>query len=128
MGLDQWCYSCDAADIPDSQRVDFPIPDDCVEIAYWRKHPNIHGWMEDLYFERGGENPQFNCANVELTIDDLDRLEATILERRLPETVGFFFGRSSGDRDEASYYLDFVKKAKQLILNEDKRIFYTSWW
>ena len=128
MGLDQWCYSCDSNDIPDGKRVDFEMPEICDEVAYWRKHPNIHGWMQDLYYKNGGESPQFNCARVELTIDDLDSLEIAILDRALPETVGFFFGRSSGGRDEAAYDLDFVKKAKQLILNEDKRIFYTSWW
>ena len=25
-----------------------------TEIAYWRKHPNLHGWMEDLYYKKGG--------------------------------------------------------------------------
>ena len=128
MGLDQWCYSCDAADIPDGQRVDFPIPEGCDEIMYWRKHPDIHGWMENLYFERGGENPDFNCANVELTIDDLDSLEIAVKEKLLPRTVGFFFGQSSKLLEEEQEDLAFIRKAKELILNEDKRIFYTSWW
>lgn len=25
------------------------------EIAYWRKHPNLQGWMEQLWREKGGE-------------------------------------------------------------------------
>lgn len=128
MGLDQWCYACDANEIPDGIRVDFTRPEDSFEIAYWRKHPNLHGWMENLYREKGGTDEQFNCVPVELTIDDLDNLEETIKEDRLPDTVGFFFGQSYKDSDATSYDLDFVRKAKQLILDEDKRVFYTSWW
>jgi hypothetical protein len=128
MGLDQWCYACDCEDIPDGQRVDFSRPESSVEIAYWRKHPNLHGWMEALYKEKGGTDQQFNCVPVELTMDDLDNLEEAIKEDRLPDTVGFFFGQSYKDSHALSYDLDFVKKAKQLINEEDKRIFYTSWW
>lgn len=128
MGLDQWCYACDSMDIPDGKRVDFDMPASSEEIAYWRKHPNIHGWMERLYQERGGEDPNFNCARVELTIDDLDNLEDSIRYRSLPHTVGFFFGESTGDSRETEYDLDFVKRAKDLIINQDKRVFYTSWW
>lgn len=127
MGLDQWCYSCDADDIP-NQTVDFSRPESSVEIAYWRKHPDLHGWMEDLYIKKGGSDPDFNCAAVELTIDDLDNLQMAIEDRKLPYTQGFFFGESSGDNEEMKYDLDFVRKAKDLIVNQDKRIFYTSWW
>ena len=30
------------------------------EIAYWRKHPDLHGWMENLYREKGGREKSFN--------------------------------------------------------------------
>ena len=128
MGLDQWCYACDADEIEDGVRVDFPRPDSSEEIAYWRKHPNLHGWMEDLYRSKGGIDQQFNCVAVELTMDDLDSLEEAIREDMLPDTVGFFFGQSYKDSAAISYDLDFVRKAKQLINEQDKRIFYTSWW
>ena len=26
---------------------------DTEEIAYWRKHPDLHGWMEQLYRKEG---------------------------------------------------------------------------
>ena len=127
MGLDQWCYACDSNAIPDI-RVDFQIPDDAEEIAYWRKHPNIHGWMDDLYRSRGGSDPNFNTSTVELTIDDLEQLQQDIINRKLPHTAGFFFGKSDGSVDERKYDLDFVSRAIRLIIDQDKRIFYTSWW
>jgi len=44
------------------------------EIAYWRKHPNLQGWMEQLWREKGGKG-EFNCVDVELTREDLKQLE-----------------------------------------------------
>ena len=86
-----------------------------IEIAYWRKHPNLHGWMEQLYRERGGEG-EFNGDELELFREDIDSLEQVILDGDLPATSGFFFGEGSDD-----YYreqdLEFIKEARaQLFL------------
>ena len=97
-----------------------------TEIAYWRKHPNLHGWMENLYHQKGGED-EFNCAPVELTSEDLDRLEEDIRNGGLPHTSGFFFGESQGGNDEVNYDLEFVKNARRAIAEGD-RVFYDSWW
>jgi hypothetical protein len=96
-----------------------------IEIAYWRKHPNLHGWMEQLYRERGGEG-DFNGDELELTREDIDSLEQTILDGDLPATSGFFFGDAADD-----YYreqdLAFVKEARaQLFLG--LKVFYNSSW
>ena len=40
MGLDQYAYKVVAHD-----------EDNRDEIAYWRKHPNLQGWMEQLWRE-----------------------------------------------------------------------------
>jgi hypothetical protein len=66
------------------------------ELHYWRKHPDLHGWMEKLYREKGGAAQSFNCVRMVLAATDLDRLEADIKESRLPDTEGFFFGDSDG--------------------------------
>ena len=42
------------------------------------KHPNLHGWMERLYRTRGGKEDKFNCVNIQLTADDLQKLKADI--------------------------------------------------
>ena len=41
------------------------------EIAYWRKHNALHGWMESLYRKKGGTE-EFNCIPVELNKTDLE--------------------------------------------------------
>jgi len=102
------------------------------EIAYWRKHPNLHGWMERLWYHRCRESGQnidedsFNGIELELTREDLDNLEHDVTNNLLPGTTGFFFGSDSDD-----YYrekdLAFVRRARaDLFLG--LRVFYNSSW
>ena len=100
------------------------------QIAYWRKHPNLHGWMAELWMvrETGGEGDvdKFNGVELELTADDLDDLEAMIKARELPSTSGFFFGN---DADEYYYDSDlkFIQEARAELFFGLK-VFYNSSW
>lgn len=98
---------------------------DCEAIHYWRKHPNLHGWMENLYRERGGKEAQFNCASVRLTVEDLKALKTAVIERSLPHTTGFFFGTSHPEERERD--LEFIEKAHQAI-KDGFDVYYDSWW
>ena len=109
------------------------------EIAYWRKHPNLHGWMEKLWLRKNGypstnddqfiegkEPPSFNGIELELTWDDLDELERAIRHGQLPDTEGFFFGKPADNH----YYkqdLEFVNNAKAEVFLGLK-VFYNSSW
>lgn len=97
------------------------------ELCYWRKHPNLHGWMESLYYLKGGKAESFNCVSVELDPEDLDQLERHITEGQLPETSGFFFGNSQVDEDQVNKDLEFIKEARETIANGEY-VYYTSWW
>lgn len=94
------------------------------EIAYWRKHPDLHGWMENLYREKGGREKSFNGDLVVLTLADLDRLEEDILRKNLPKTTGFFFGESG---EISLKDLEFVLEARKAI-QEGDTVFYDSSW
>ena len=59
------------------------------ELHYWRKHPNLHGWMCDLYYSKGGSAEIFNLVPVALTLEDLDRLQEDIRNGSLPPTCVF---------------------------------------
>lgn len=122
MGLDQYAKARKGEPVEKDGELEYP---ESKELAYWRKHPNLQGWMENLYREKGGTE-EFNCVEVELSLEDLDNLESAILGKEMPETVGFFFG---DDADE--YYkesdLDFIKEAKEAI-NEGFSVVYYSWW
>ncbi len=121
MGLDMYAHFL--FDAP-ATAVDFEVAN-YGELHYWRKHPNLHGWMERLYREKGGQDASFNCVNLLLTAEDLDRLEADIRSRSLPPTSGFFFGESDGSEVEDD--LRFIAKARSAIA-EGLTVFYSSWW
>ena len=95
------------------------------ELAYWRKHPHLQGFMESLYHEKGGTE-EFHCVDVELTLEDIDALEASVKNDVLPETGGFFFGEDSSDhyRDED---LEFCANARK-ALADGQTVVYSSWW
>ena len=95
------------------------------EIAYWRKHPNLHGWMHRLW-ESKGNSGDFNGDELELTWDDLEQLEQDIRDKNLPNTSGFFFGNDADDHYR-EHDLKFVREAKaEAFLG--LRVFYNSSW
>jgi hypothetical protein len=95
------------------------------ELAYWRKHPHLQGFMEALYIEKGGTE-EFNCVDVELTLEDIDALEASVKGEHLPETGGFFFGEDSDEYYKESD-LEFCDKARK-VLADGQTVVYSSWW
>lgn len=121
MGLDQYAYIAGEynTDYDDSSR---------QEIAYWRKHPNLQGWMEKLAERKGLQYESFNGVELELTWEDVDELEKDIKSNvvSIMDTKGFFFGNPSDD-----YYreqdLEFCVNAKaELFLG--RKVFYNSSW
>jgi len=123
MGLDQYAHAIDN----NGER---------EELAYWRKHPNLQGWMENLWHNKGcpgrPEEPNslgmsdFNCIPVELDHSDLDNLEQAIDGNKLPSTEGFFFGSGSDDHYKEQD-LEFVRKARE-ALDAGLIVEYSSWW
>ena len=123
MGLDMYAYAARREAL--TKLDDCTIVENATLIHQWRKHPDLHGWMEALYWRKGGDAKVFNCEPVELTSADLDALEAAIQEGKLPVTQGFFFGDSDGSEVDGD--LDFVEKARDAI-SKGLAVFYTSWW
>jgi hypothetical protein len=106
---------------------------DKEEIAYWRKHNALHGWMQNLWEERGcprqkKNDSSFNCVPLQLSAKHLDRLEQDIIGGNLPETQGFFFCADSRNDDyHKEKTLAFITTARQAI-KDGKKVFYNSWW
>jgi hypothetical protein len=101
------------------------------ELAYWRKHPNLHGWMEKLWERKmnaeGRDSPHtFNGIELELNWEDLDELEQTVKNKELPATKGFFFG-DDADREYYEQDLEFIKNARAELFTGLK-VFYNSSW
>ncbi len=140
MGLDQLAYSRPATATNDETD---------EHIVSWCKHPNLQGWMERLWRKQkygDAANPDpitgegysnqtymgdpFNQEEVELTLEDIQRLRLDIQNKTLNggygDTTGFFFGSSSDD-----YYretdIEFCDKA-EAALNKGCKVIYYSWW
>ena len=99
------------------------------EIAYWRKHPNLHGWMEQLWNSRNGghcDSNNFNGIELELTWEDLEVLELDVIAGSLPGTSGFFFGNDSDDHYREQD-LKFIRDARAELFCGLK-VFYNSSW
>lgn len=134
MGLDMWAMKIakpeDPSPVNKLVEVDFSpseyySEDQISELCYWRKHPNLHGWMEQLYYKKGGKSSSFNGCNLVLTLEDIEDLEKDVMYDKLPHTAGFFFGES--DPDDKEKDLEFIKLAKK-ELESGNVIYYTSWW
>jgi hypothetical protein len=141
MGLDQYAYVAaranQQAEFWESAEID-PVTKDYNsrsvekprELAYWRKHPNLQGWMRQLWVRKGkvgpSDDPTFNGVELELTWEDLDELEYVVKNSQLPSTTGFFFGDQSDD-----YYknqdLEFIRNARAELFCGLK-VFYNSSW
>ena len=125
MGLDMYAYAVSKRDALN----DFEMAQgsEKEELQYWRKHHDLHGWMEKLYSDKGGDAESFNCIPVQLTVDDLDDLQQAILDDNLPRTSGFFFGDNPPDLETMREDLIFVQKCRMAI-KEGKVVYYDSWW
>ena len=147
MGLDQYAYVAaragqnsewwEGAELdPDTRDYRNSKLDKPRELAYWRKHPNLQGWMESLWKGKlHGANKDipdsdwgssFNGIELELTWEDLDELEKAVKKRKLPSTQGFFFGNDA-DQHYYDQDLEFIKNARaELFLG--LKVFYNSSW
>jgi hypothetical protein len=128
MGLDQSAYHC-KPEVIGSKQIGFEENierEDVTSFAYWRKHPNLQGWMEKLYRSKGGKE-EFNCNVVRLEEADLDMLDCAITGDRLPTTSGFFFGQSDHSLSQQEIDLAFVLNARRLLASGEA-IFYSSSW
>ena len=134
MGLDQYGYA-----VPKEES------EARNELAYWRKHNRLQGWMEQLWYDKGRPNAQtdgnpmgdFNCVDLELDANDIDSLEEAIENFALPETQGFFFGddsylwESEESPSSANYFykeqdLQFIEEARKALDKGDKVVYH--WW
>lgn len=130
MGLDMYAWAV-PAEFVGNKEVDYhhevDRQDTREQIAYWRKFNHLHGWMERLYREKGGEQ-EFNCTTVRLNLADLERLEEECQDPdKFTSTQGFFFGSDELYEPDMESLETFIDQAKELV-KSGKAVFYDSWW
>ena len=143
MGLDQYAYRR----LPDEDS------ESNITISEWRKHNRLQGWMEQLWEDKGRPyegnlddldscemGSDFNCVELEITLSDLEQLEAHVSNKTMPETGGVFVGDDSFDWEnedgkpyEGNNYfhketdLEFIREAREAI-TDGQKVYYNSWW
>lgn len=102
------------------------------ELAYFRKHSDLHGYFEEMYYEIGGSN-EFNCVPLYLDENSLKTLLDLIKNHlsedssfRFDKASGFFWGESS-DSDWV-YTQDILSKILENVDFNKETVYYSSWW
>jgi hypothetical protein len=65
------------------------------QVAYWRKHPDLHGYIVNTFADGVDE-----CQKIPLDEFKVQNIMAAIRNKSLPKTSGFFFGSSNGSESE----------------------------
>jgi hypothetical protein len=75
--------------IKSAQAGEIPKTGEIYRFGYWRKHPNLHGFIV-LAFAHGDDD----CRPIDLDRDNILFIMDAIRNRQLPHTEGAFFGQS----------------------------------
>ena len=95
MGLDMNLYGVkDMArqygeDACNEEHDNFIVDSITLDLGYWRKHPNLHGFIVENF--AGGKD---GWQKIDLSKEDVLKIIQAVNEDNLPETKGFFFGVS----------------------------------
>lgn len=99
-----------------------------VEVAYWRKHPNLHGFFTKKWEDLGyGKKDDFNGNSLELTDEIVDEAIFKIIMNALPSTDGFFFGESEFTAEAIDFDISTLKSVQKLIRDGKKVYYYADW-
>jgi hypothetical protein len=96
-----------------------------LELGYWRKHPNLHGYIVQEFADGVDE-----CQEIELEAKDIEKIMLAVKEDRLPHTTGFFFGSSDGAEKKVD--LEVFGRAREWLTASDadceRTVFYRASW
>jgi hypothetical protein len=119
MGLDMYLQgeAFYTYDHPNRKAQPFEIAETIYQLGYWRKHPNLHGFIVETFADGVDD-----CQKIELSTDHLHSIIKAVEEETLPHTDGFFFGASATDPDKyADRYGCTIDEAKAEKEREKQR-------
>lgn len=85
-----------------------------LELGYWRKHSNLHGYIVHNFAEGVDE-----CQPIDLSNDNIREIIDAIKNANLPHTEGFFFGESAMTAEEKEDDIKILSEALEWA--EDKQ-------
>jgi len=122
MGLDQYAWARERGESNEGHEAQF----------VWRKHSKLQEFMEQTFVEQTGMGAvELNCGELELTLQDIERLEKCIEQKAMPVSPGgFFYGHQFQDEAEEEYRdqdIMFCEWARREIA-EGNTVIYSCWW
>jgi hypothetical protein len=87
------------------------------QLGYWRKHPNLHGYIVQEFADGKDE-----CQKIPLGEDELIQIMDAVKANELPHTTGFFFAVSEGTAEERQEDLSILQTALEWLRTKDEGI------
>lgn len=117
MGLDMYLKGKKYNFGPRETEDGFEVSERTLDIGYWRKHPNLHGFIVEKF--AGGED---ECQEIELSRENVLEIIEAVKSKNLPDTTGFFFGTSTGCDDEISRDVSILTKALEWLTISEENV------
>ena len=98
------------------------------EIQYFRKHSDLHGWLQDEWLKtqpKDTDPDEFNCTDFPITQEILDGMKELCEQDEHEHYSGFFWGESKDSDWEETKELC---KNIQNRLDNGESVIYRSWW
>ena len=115
MGLDMYLEGRKSRYDKQETEDGFPLQTKVLRLGYWRKHPNLHGYIVQTFADGVDE-----CQEIELSADDIRKIMQAIKNKELPHTEGFFFGNSDDSWGQRQHDLATFEKALAWMENVEK--------
>ena len=95
----------------------FKVHSTILELGYWRKHPDLHGYIVQTFAEGKDE-----CQRIPLSDEGMELICLSINSKKLPHTEGFFFGSSYNNEAERAEAIAIFRKAIEWVKTREKNI------
>ena len=126
MGLDMYLngskYLTNKNDITEDG---FRLKERILELGYWHKHPNLHGYIVENF--AGGDD---SCQDIQLSEAQIQQIIEAVKNKTLPVTSGAFFGESDGSEDAGT--IKTLEKAIKWLRKESdfdwRSVYYRASW
>ncbi len=118
MGLDMYLTGEKFVMQGSLQEDGFRLRSRILELGYWRKHPNLHGYIVQNF--AGGKD---ECQDIDLGVNRIRTIIAAIKAQELPDTTGFFFGASDSSQEQMDEDITIFERALAWLETEEPGIF-----
>ena len=130
MGLDMYMFLDEENNSPDSDKEIYEP--NFVEVAYWRKHPDLHRFLESEWLSlpenKDKTAEDFNGLYYQMTPDVIEKAMFRVTMRALPKSKGgFFFGESLYDKEGIAHDKKSLSNVLRLLKEKKKVYYFPSW-